>query len=467
MRAAVRRFIHAVLPAVVCIGMFALHTTPAHAQGAIIWNNTDGTSLQGPSQIIVDHSTFTMIHNNKNAFGGTTGAPMAGFVYYADGTLYGAPQLTTFASTKQDWDLAYVGSPELYQAKQVLVAGSMTFTVTMENGGSPVGFSIISIEMNQIPISGTHGLYLVADTQAGGRAANEYIEELDNACSTYYAGGWLSVSCVDAGSTSADGRPTSRIYGEVACVFGAGTSGCGSAGPADGSEYGASDFAAADAAIGYHWDLTNRSTSTIYPLVYVAAGAYPYEPADDAEAAAPVAQCLNSTDVAVSPAEIALAPGGSAVLDVAVRNTDSVAQGYHDLVVSLSDGLRVTSISDGINLGQRAALEGFILQPNETRTVQVQVTAAEQLPAAPLHITELYCGGRVVERIDGVFIPTAAAAAVTTASLEATTSAETAAVAVPLPAVLPNTAGTGDSSAGLLTLMLLLAGAGLQLRRRA
>ena len=77
------------------------------------------------------------------------------------------------------------------------------------------------------------------------------------------------------------------------------------------------------------------------------------------------------------------------------------------MLLSLSDGLSVgsSSSSDVVNLGRRAALQNVILEPNETRSFDVTVQAAETLPTAPLHITELYCAGRVVERIDGVFLP--------------------------------------------------------------
>jgi hypothetical protein len=151
-------------------------------------------------------------------------------------------------------------------------------------------------------------------------------------------------------------------------------------------------------------------------------------------------QCFSDVDMAVSPQFITLAPGGEATVNVAVRNTNNELQGYNDLLVSFSDGLDVVSVSDnGVDLGQRAAWQKFQLEANETREFAVTVRAAEQLTAAPLHISELYCGGRVLERIDGVFITPAPTAAPAVVAVEPT-PAPTAAPA-PLPAVLPNTAG--------------------------
>jgi len=119
-----------------------------------------------------------------------------------------------------------------------------------------------------------------------------------------------------------------------------------------------------------------------------------------------------------------------------------------------------------VNLGQRAAWQGFDLAPAETRTFLLTVSAGTEVIAAPAHISELYNGGRVVQRIDGVFIMPAPAAAEPVAAAVPVVPAEPAAPA-PLPTALPNTAGETTAvwwlGAGLV---LLLAGAGsLRLRR--
>jgi hypothetical protein len=180
-------------------------------------------------------------------------------------------------------------------------------------------------------------------------------------------------------------------------------------------------------------------------------------------------QCFSDVDMAVSPQFISLAPGGEATVNVAVRNTNNELQGYNDLLVSFSDGLDVVSVSDGgVDLGQRAAWQKFQLEANETREFAVTVRANEQLTAAPLHITELYCGGRVLERIDGVFITPAPAAAPAVVAVEPTPAP--AGAPAPLPVVLPNTAGETaavDPSLAIWPLLILLTAWLLRQRRRA
>jgi hypothetical protein len=181
------------------------------------------------------------------------------------------------------------------------------------------------------------------------------------------------------------------------------------------------------------------------------------------------AQCQQTPDMAVSPQFIELAPGGSATVEVAMRNLcDDAPYAGSDLLVSFSDGLSVTGGSDGlVNLGQRAAWQGFALAPGETRRWTVTVSAAESLSVAPLHITELFNGGRAVARIDGVFItPAPTAAPVAAAPAEPAPPAAPAAPA-PLPAALPNTAGA-DAAMPLLTALaaLVLLSSALLLRRK-
>jgi hypothetical protein len=184
----------------------------------------------------------------------------------------------------------------------------------------------------------------------------------------------------------------------------------------------------------------------------------------------PVTACAQLPDMAVSPELINLAPGGSATVEVALRNLCSDAPfNDSDLLVSLSDGLTVVDGSAGmLNLGQRAAWQGLSLAAGETRRWTLTVKAAETLSAAPQHISELYHRGRVANRIDGVFI-TPAPAPVVAAPAPAPAPAAAPAAPAPIPAALPNTAGEREVGTLLPLAALLLAtlgGAALTLRRR-
>jgi hypothetical protein len=194
-------------------------------------------------------------------------------------------------------------------------------------------------------------------------------------------------------------------------------------------------------------------------------------------AASATAACQTAPDVAVSPQYIRLDPGGSAQIDIAVRNTNPAAYGTADLLLSLSDGLQVAEATDGIDLGGRAAWQGLTLGVNETSTFSLTVLAADELPTAPIFVAELYCGGRVQSRIDGVMLSSAQYAAISgaaaggaaadnaAAAASATVSvvAAGAAAAAPLPQQLPLTAG---GAAGDVTLIGVLAGIALLIGRR-
>jgi hypothetical protein len=471
-----RRLRFRLLPALLAV-LLSL-PQPAAASGSVTLNSSFGNSAMEPPRIVVHPSSIALIHAGKLYSGGTESAPRAGFVYYADGTLYGAPHLTALsgATNKSDWTSATVteGTADV-SAQQVLVAGSTTISITW----SATMFSVLTemIEISPVPTSGTHGLYFVVDTKTLERTANTYlgsdlgiefaeVNDRDRYVGIYEDGllYFTGISMASELPRDDTNQPDSTMYGSVACVFGK-ASGCPSRGPQNGSGYSGDLGTATDGAIGLYYNLVNR---TLFTGFGYGAAAFPALPpvtptpeTETEDAAVPAAQCLNTTDIAVSPAEIPLAPGGTATIDVAVRNTDTVPQGYHDIVVSLSDGLSVTGISDGVNLGRRAALQGFILQPNETRTMQVQVSAGANLAAAPAHVTELYCGGRVAERIDGVFLSQAAPAVTAEPVVVAEPAPAAPAAPAPLPAVLPNTAGPllPLGALGLAGLVLAAAGA--------
>lgn len=186
------------------------------------------------------------------------------------------------------------------------------------------------------------------------------------------------------------------------------------------------------------------------------------------EASTP-AFCEANPDMAVSPQFINLAPGGRATVEVAMRNLCTDAPTVPgDLLLSFSDGLSVVATSsDMLNLGQRASAQSFSLAPGELRNWTVTVEAAEALVVAAEHVTEHYVGGRVVNRIDGVFITPPAAPAETAVPVVAVPVAEPAAPAVPAaPVSLPNTAGSLGSIVPQLALALSLAAGGLTLRRK-
>ncbi len=177
------------------------------------------------------------------------------------------------------------------------------------------------------------------------------------------------------------------------------------------------------------------------------------------------AVCDLPPDMAVSPELIDLAPGGTAVIELAMRNLcPDAPTPSGDLLLSLSNGLSVVDHSAGmINLGQRVAVQNFTLLPDETRRWTVTVAAAQQLVAAPQHITEYYTGGRVLSRIDGVFITPAPVAEPAVVAESTAPAAE-----APIPAVLPNTAGEQSTlPTAVLWLTLAAAVAAFAVSRRS
>ncbi len=187
------------------------------------------------------------------------------------------------------------------------------------------------------------------------------------------------------------------------------------------------------------------------------------------EAAARPLRCATVPDMAVNPQFIELAPGGTARIEISLRNLcrDRHFDGA-DLLLSLSDGLTIIDGNGGyLNLGGRAAWQALYLAPGETATYYVIVQAPAGAISNPLHVSELYYLGRVATRIDGVFIaPAVTADEVGTPSEPAAPAA--AAAPAPLPAVLPNTAGELQLPAALGSAVaaILLAAFALSARRR-
>jgi hypothetical protein len=210
-----------------------------------------------------------------------------------------------------------------------------------------------------------------------------------------------------------------------------------------------------DAGVAVHWDVTsNREVSA--SLFFLSTPAGP-------------AVCQLTPDIAVNPQFINLAPGGRAAVTVSMRNLCNDAPlRSSDLLFSLSDGLQVVGGSEGlVNFGQRAAIQGFSLNPAETRSWTFDVEADATLPTAPIFVVELYQGSNVTTRIDGVFLTPAPAAPTPAPVVEQAPAAP--AEQAPLPAALPNTAGQqSPAPLGIAALLsaTVLAGA-LLLRRRS
>jgi hypothetical protein len=234
-----------------------------------------------------------------------------------------------------------------------------------------------------------------------------------------------------------------------------------------------------DAGVGMHWDLTTARTinaafwlgtreefdtvtKTELPEPLLTEDGFP---AEEVEVVTPPAECQLDPDMAITPEAISLAAGGRTTVTVTLRNlcNDRPLSG-NDLLLSLSDGLRIVGGSNGlVNLGQRGAFQGFTLSGGETRSFVFEVEAASALTVAPLHVAELYRVGRVARRIDGVFV----AAAVTTPAPAVVAPAPAPAPAEPapaatLPATLPNTAG--EESILLLVALLGLGAVGFGYR---
>jgi hypothetical protein len=429
------------------LALFASAVVPSEAQsatprnGSVTLNSAAGNPGDAePRYVIHSNGTFATTFDGNLVVGGFEAEPLAGFMLERNGTLYGAPHLTALseAPTKSDWTSATVSSPWADRmADVVLTADTITITISYFVWSGD-GLQI-NVTTDTPPTDGSATLYLVADTNARGTNQNR-IERSPSL---------KPVAMVAADYPDSDLRevvgiveypdniplPNSAAVASTDCIWGR-LSGCPTSGPADGSGYSENQPDAYDLAIGAEWDMIVDPLPRTIWLV----GTAEEETQEEALISQPAQQCLNTTDMAISPERIELAPGGEAVVNLTLRNTDTVPQGYHDVVLSLSDGLSVTAVSDGMrNLGQRAALEQLILQPNETRSMAVTVTAAENLPTAPLHVAELYCGGRVVSRTDGVFVTPAPVSAPVVTLVEAPPAP--AAAPAPLPVVLPNTAG--------------------------
>jgi hypothetical protein len=462
-------------PLIRLLGLFALllsvfgAAAPASANGSVTLNSAGG-DRNSPKFLVHDDGSFATIFDGGLVTSGTQSAPVSGILYYADGTLYGAPHLTALssASTKSDWTSASVS--ELVaddDAQQVLVAGSTTFTVTYEyNQAETV---VIGVTVDPIPTSGTHALYIVGDPNVRG-LTNNYLETTLNPDPTARILGSYDDDAgllyfVGLGSSNGN-APSSAIAASKACVFGK-LSGCPSGGPADGSAYSADVLSATDLAVGQHWDLVDIGGQ--FETAWGAA-AFPTEPPPggegEGEATPAVQQCAQVPDMAISPERIELAAGGRTTLTVTLRNLCADAPfNSSDLLLSLSDGLSVVDGSAGlVNLGQRAAWQGLSLAPGETRSWTVTIQAADALSVAPLHVVELYYLGAVAKRIDGVFVGATVAAAAVTAEPAPVVVPAAPAEPAPLPTALPNTAGT-TAPLWVLGLVALLVLGGLGLRR--
>jgi sugar lactone lactonase YvrE len=168
--------------------------------------------------------------------------------------------------------------------------------------------------------------------------------------------------------------------------------------------------------------------------------------------ATPVPPCTQPATLNVSPATLTISAGGTQTIDLTLSNgCGSNPSPRSDVVVSLSPGLNVGGVSNNVtNLGNRAAIENVILQQGERRSWQVTIAAPPDYVGNPQFVTELYSNGAVTAVQDSLAPAVTAAPVVEAVAVPAEPSAEPAVeavvavqpTAVPLPAALPDTAGT-------------------------
>jgi hypothetical protein len=450
---------------------------PAAAAGSVTLNEEYGDAREEPPRFVVYPSTIAMVYAGELGLGGTEAAPNAGWLYYNSGTLYGAPQLTALGTAlfPADWTSATVTELEPNTAQQVLVGGSTTFTITWSTINTPFGATVESIEFAPIPSSGTHALYFVADTNLLDLSDNDFVGndfgygagDPKDLLVTVEEDGWLHVGGITMVQSSGEVGPDTVMYGSIGCVFGSGAGSCPSQGPRGGAAYNGNQPSAADGAMGAYYNIVNnvitRSGFSLAALAFPVEGPVD-EPPTDEEAAPVVEQCELLPDMAVSPERIDLTAGGTAEIEVALRNLcKDKPYSAADLLLSLNEQLQVTGVPAGwINLGSRAAWQNLALKPDETYRAVITVAAPNGMPAGPSHTWELYAQGRAQKRIDGVFIVPAAAPAPV---VDAPAVPAVPAAPAPLPAALPNTSGSmlPLGALGLAALALTAAGA---IRRR-
>lgn len=243
---------------------------------------------------------------------------------------------------------------------------------------------------------------------------------------------------------------------------------------ADRSQFAALAFDAANRpTVAWEWtDFSRGSQKQVAAAEFFAAltPPTPLNPAEPGAAARPLPQCLSAPDLAVQQLT-ELTTDRPAELLVTVRNQHNQVHGTDDILISLSDGLTVTDATPGtLNLGQRVALQGLTLLPNETRSFTATISAAAGLPATPIFVAEIYCGGRVLLTAEAPLGGPAAAVTpaigsgsptdlLTGAALSAESAATPSAIpaegaAAALPITLPN---TGAAALPLLWLPALIA----------
>jgi sugar lactone lactonase YvrE len=361
------------------------------ADGARIlrWNNPRSLANGAPADAVLGKPDFTTGTGGGEPASQTNVFGVYGLAVSPDGALYAAD---TFASRVLRWDDAYNATNG---APADAVFGQSDFTTDTQGIGA-AGLNIpegIAVDAN--------GRLYVADS-GSGRVV--WYDNADTAGNGVAADGVLGH--VDLDGTVADGNERMLAYPRALALGAA-----------------------------HELWVVDRPALRVMLFSYT-------PPEDEAETeptpdAAAVQQCGQLPDMAVSPELIELAPGGTAQIEVALRNLcKDKPFSSSDVLLSLSDGLVVTDVPTGwLNLGQRAAWQNLSLDPDETVRAVITVSAPNGVPAGPTHVTELYALGRMQRRIDGVFI-TPAAVVPPVAEAPAVPAGP-----APLPAVLPNTAG--------------------------
>jgi hypothetical protein len=501
-----------------CLSLITPARTVSANNETVVLNPDGGTGADDGLKVSVGFGGYQIMRNGvNNLFYDTTWGPALGWTLtVAENNLvdclYAAACNSVTASGGTTYDSARFTNTTTQvsatQARTILTAaalgGTRNFTLTVDSIYIPNRATVdIAVKVeHDAGYTGPLHLYLGGDVIFDG-------QDYGPLQMTEFQGKPLLTQVVDSGSYGGirqSGTPfTSYLGAYWDCAYGGGSqfnsSSCetyagmiaGKRGQTYGEPY--PDFVNSavydtlptiqkDAGLGAHWDLRALDTLEVTTQLFIA-GADQFEAWKDqpdpndpvptpAPAVTPEPVCDLQPDIAVSPAEITLVPGGRAQIEIAMRNRcPSAVYSGADLLMSFSDGLKVVGTD-----GQRFSLRNLSLAGGETKRWTVEVIWDELITPNPVHITELYRGGRVTARIDGIFIvpPGAAGAAdavsqtgVADASAGSTgaVTAPTAVVA-PLPATLPNTS-SGSTEPMVIWVVLavaLLAGSRLLRVRR-
>jgi hypothetical protein len=476
---------------------------PAQAQGTVIMNPDGGTNQEDGIKIEVDDVRHRITRNGLNQVYETGGNPYVNWIVTIDTETFADTTVEAlYPAGATDWMSASVEElpqPDddtwvsLRQLSAEMLGGriltvTITTTYTTPNPYIDVDVSVaISGDTPTAPVN----FYFATDLSLDGLDDGPGFVNDDDGVVTF--GQYFetpSPGAVSAIRELESSPMTSYFAGHYECAFDseptrspAEFANCSEYGPGevDSSSFPVpsewTDAQDAGAAAHWQWPSFTGTRSVSFQLLYTSYDAFntPEEeptpeptPEPTAEPVTEPQQCELLPDMAVSPELIELTAGGTAEIEVALRNLcKDKPFNYSDVLLSLSDGIVVTDVPAGwLNLGQRAAWQNLSLDPDETVRAVITVSAPNGVPAGPTHVTELYAMGRVQQRTDGVFItPAPAPAAVEAPAVVEAPAAP--ATPAPLPTALPNTAGPLLPLGVLALSGLALAALGALGRRRS